>query len=53
MGAPGLGTSSKILEPVRKGRREEGWRRPSLLPCCYGVLGEGRGGGGLAEAKKP
>jgi hypothetical protein len=35
---------------MQKGRGEEGWRRPSLLPYNCGVL---EGGWQLAEAKKP
>jgi hypothetical protein len=36
-GAPGLRTSNKLLELGAKGK----WGAPSLLPCNYGVLGEG------------
>jgi hypothetical protein len=51
LGAPSLGTSSKLLEPNAKGTWGGGMAHPpSLLPCNCGVLG---GGWQLAEAKKP
>jgi hypothetical protein len=51
-GAPGLGTSSKLLESGAKGMWGEGMAE-ATFPLLLLRRSGGRGGGGLAKAKEP